>query len=88
MANPAAKPQKPDTGAMGFRTYDDPPDERPLLRYRQFWRDDAERTAYLKAVRAAPCKDYGSLDLFDYLHELAKLATGLDQSEVVKEFPR
>jgi len=42
--------QRSDIGPNGYRTEHDPIDERPLLCWRPFWRDDAEREAYERAA--------------------------------------
>ena len=62
----------------GFREMDEPTDDRPLRidRY-PFW-EPGEDVIWERAVRACPLRDYGSMDLFEYLAEVAKLARGMD----------
>jgi hypothetical protein len=49
--------QRSDIGPNGYRTEHDPIDERPLLCWRRFWADDAEREAYERAAESiSPCR--------------------------------
>jgi hypothetical protein len=66
----------------GFLGADEQPDgqddRRPRIVYREpFWRDAAERLGYEQAVAAAPPREYGKLDVFEYLGEIIKLAEGI-----------
>lgn len=45
---------KADTGRLGIRMPGEPPDERPLVRMRPFWKTPEEQAAYLTAVRQHP----------------------------------
>jgi len=76
--------QRAKHGAVrnGFRlpgedTHGEPTD-RPTVVYREpQWESSAEMNAFLRAVQSCPLAEYGSLDLFAYLAEVGKVATGL-----------
>lgn len=72
----------------GFRRAEDATDERPLLidPY-PFWRDWEEERRYTRAIRVCPPSTYGHLDVFEYLSEVAKVATGQTGRDVVKAMP-
>jgi hypothetical protein len=42
-----------------------------------FWESEDEEMAYVKAVRSCPLSQYGSLDFFAYLREVASVAHAL-----------
>jgi hypothetical protein len=71
----------------GFREEGEESDGRPLLVYPEpFWESPTEESFWLRAVRSCPLSQYGHLDAFAYLAEVAKVATGL--SGGVKSMPR
>lgn len=82
--------RRPDTGRFAYlgpeERPDGPEDLRPRIVYREpFWRDEAERLCYEKAVHACPLYRYGQLDVFAYLREVATLAEGMaPQGEPLK----
>ena len=62
----------------GFRKDDEPTDDRPLRIDRHpFW-EPGEDVIWERAVKACPLEQCGSLDFFEYLAEVAKLAKGMD----------
>ena len=72
--------QRAKYGAVrnGYREEHEQTDGRPLLIYPEpFWESNEERTAWLRAVESCPLAEYGSLDAYAYLAEVAKVATGL-----------
>ena len=68
----------PDTGRMAFRYEWEPMDDRPTVVYREaFWKDEAERVRYERAVQLCPLKEYGHLIFSDYLGEVVKVAKAM-----------
>jgi hypothetical protein len=63
-----------NTGRMGFREPDEPPDSRPVIWRRPFWRDDAEEEAYLHAVSTNPRRPKEGA--MAYIERLAAIASG------------
>ena len=62
----------------GYRHEWEPTDERPLLLYPEpFYESAEEKAAWERAVQSCPLSEYGDLDAFAYLAEVAKVATGL-----------
>lgn len=62
----------------GFREYDEPTDDRPLRIDRHpFW-EPGEDVIWERAVKACPLREYGALDAWEYLREVAKLAVSMD----------
>jgi hypothetical protein len=72
----------------GFREYDEPTDDRPLRIDRcPFW-EPGEDVIWVRAVRACPLREYGSLDVFRYLGEVAKLAQSMDTAPKLRAMPK
>ena len=62
----------------GYREEHEPTDSRPPLKYPEpFFESSEERAAWLRAVQSCPLDQYGSMDVFAYLAEVGKVATGL-----------
>jgi len=81
--------QRAKHGAVrnGFRHEWEQTDERPLLIYPEpFWESSEEQAAWVRAVQSCPLAEYGSLDAYQYLAEVAKVATGLRGG--VRSMPR
>ena len=63
-----------DTGRRGYRLEDEPPDERPLVRWQPFWTDGMEQATYEAAVQSNPIRrDEGP---FSYIRRISALVTG------------
>ena len=72
----------------GFREMDEPTDDRPLRTDRYpFW-EPGEDVIWERAVRACPLREYGSMDLFAYLGEVAKLARSMDTAPKLRALPK
>jgi hypothetical protein len=72
--------QREKHGAVrnGYRQEWEETDSRPLLIYPEpFWESSEEQAAWVRAVQACPLGEYGSMDVWDYLGEVAKVAEGL-----------
>jgi len=70
--------QKYDNVRNGYRQEWEPTDDRPLLIYSEpFWAGADEQAAWVRAVQSCPLSEYGHLDVWAYLAEVAKVATGL-----------
>ena len=66
-----------DTGRLGFRYEWEPPDDRPcVVYYEPFWQP-GEEALWTRAIRSCPLKDYGHLDVMDYLAEVGRVARGM-----------
>lgn len=53
-----------------------------------FWKDADEQARYERAVKAAPPAQYGKIDFYAYLREIAQLATGITLTKPpVKQMP-
>lgn len=50
----ADESEKPDTGRMGFRWPEEPPDGRPVIDQRPFWRNRSEQLTYEHAAETHP----------------------------------
>lgn len=78
----------PDTGRMAFRHEWEQPDERPCVVYpHPFWKDEAERLRYERAVKLAPPSQYPHMKLDEYLAEIVKLAEGIKPGPAVRAMP-
>lgn len=74
----------------GFRDEFERVDERPLLYYTHpFW-EPGEDVIWERAVAACPLREYGAMQVWVYLAEVAKLAIGMDRLKgvPVKDMPR
>ena len=69
-----------DTGRMGFREPDEPPDERPLIARTPFWKDESEKLTYEHAVQVNPRKP--GEGAMTYLQRLAEYVKGKLDSAV------
>jgi len=47
-------PKDQNTGRMGYRWPEEPPDGRPVINRRPFWTDESERLTYEHAVETNP----------------------------------
>ena len=81
--------QREKYGAVrnGYRQEWEETDARPLLIYPEpFWESSEEQAAWVRAVQSCPLAQYGSMDAFAYLAEVAKVAEGLPGG--VRSMPR
>ena len=75
-----------DDGPKGYRTEDEPIDDRPLLLYPQFWESSVEERIYCAAVGGNPRgHDEGPLA---YVRRLSEIVTGDPSSPLLKRMPR
>jgi hypothetical protein len=73
---------------MAYRHEWEQPDERPMIVYRYSFWEPGEDVIWERAVRACPLKQYGHLDVFAYLGEVAKLARSMDTAPKLRAMPR
>lgn len=67
----------------GFRDDFERVDERPLLYFtRPFW-EPGEDVIWERAAKACPVREYGAMQVWEYLAEVAKLAIGMDKHKGV-----
>ncbi len=69
--------QRNDVGPMGYRTENDPVDDRPLLVWTPFWASESERLTYEGAVSETPRK--AGEGPMAYAARIAAKVTGLYQ---------
>lgn len=82
----------PDFGRKCYREAGEPPDERPMLRIRPFWRSEEEASAYLTAARNTLRIVDVEADTIEnavhYIGRIAKAAEGTYLAPPAKSFPR
>lgn len=63
-----------DSGRLGYREPDEPPDERPCIVRAPFWRDKSEQLTYEHAVQSNPRKS--GEGPMAYIQRIAELVKG------------
>ena len=76
----------PSEGRKGYRTEDEPIDERPLLFWREFWDSDQERLVYEAAVAGNP-RPWDEMPLA-YVARLSGIVTNDPTRPLVRRMPR
>lgn len=89
---PTSNLTPPDSGRKCYRESGEPPDERPTLRLRPFWRSEEEASAYLTAARntlRVVDAEAGTIEnAVRYIGRIAKAAEGTYLAPPAKAFPR